>query len=121
DATQEPAFGLPAVWIDDDLREQAQIQGYTVVSASTAVATHFNQILLEYASDLFGRQEAQMLYDRVKKEIPKLADDLIPDTLSLTIFHRVLQNLLTENVMIRDMRTIIETLAEQVGENGEQK
>jgi len=121
DATQEPAFGLPAVWIDDDLREQAQIQGYTVVSASTAVATHFNQILLEYASDLFGRQEAQMLYDRVKKEMPKLADDLIPDTLSLTVFHRVLQNLLTENVMIRDIRTIIETLAEQVGENGEQK
>ena len=62
-----------------------------------------------------------MLYDRVKKEMPKLADDLIPDTLSLTLFHRVLQNLLAENVMIRDMRTIIETLAEQVGENGEQK
>ncbi|MGI3430152.1 flagellar biosynthesis protein FlhA [Providencia stuartii] len=121
DATKEPAFGLPAVWIDDDLREQAQIQGYTVVSASTAVATHFNQILLQNSSTLFGRQEAQMLYDRVKKEMPKLADDLIPDTISLTTLHRVLQNLLMEDVVIRDMRTIIETLAEMVGENGEQK
>lgn len=121
DMTKEPAFGLPAIWIDDDLREQAQIQGYTVVSASTAVATHFNQILLQNSSTLFGRQEAQMLYERVKKEIPKLADDLIPDTISLTILHRVLQNLLLEDVMIRDMRTIIETLAEMVGENSEQK
>ena len=121
DATKEPAFGLPAVWIDDDLREQAQIQGYTVVSASTAVATHFNQILLQNSSTLFGRQEAQMLYDRVKKEMPKLADDLIPDTISLTTLHRVLQNLLMEDVVIRDMRTIIETLAEMAGENGEQK
>lgn len=119
--TKEPAFGLPAIWIDEDLREQAQIQGYTVVSASTAVATHFNQILLQNSSTLFGRQEAQMLYERVKKEMPKLADDLIPDTISLTILHRVLQNLLLEDVMIRDMRTIIETLAEMAGENGEQK
>lgn len=121
DATKEPAFGLPAVWIDDDLREQAQIQGYTVVSASTAVATHFNQILLQNSSTLFGRQEAQQLYERVKKEMPKLADDLIPDTISLTILHCVLQNLLMEDVVIRDMRTIIETLAEMAGENGEQK
>ena len=121
DATKEPAFGLPAVWIDDDLREQAQIQGYTVVSASTAVATHFNQILLQNSSTLFGRQEAQQLYERVKKEMPKLADDLIPDTISLTILHRILQNLLMEDVVIRDMRTIIETLAEMAGENGEQK
>lgn len=121
DTTKEPAFGLPAIWIDDDLREQAQIQGYTVVSASTAVATHFNQILLQNSSTLFGRQEAQMLYDRVKKEMPKLADDLIPDTISLTILHRVLQNLLMEDVVIRDMRTIIETLAEMAGENGENK
>lgn len=121
DITKEPAFGLPAVWIDDDLCEQAQIQGYTVVSASTAVATHFNQILQQNSSSLFGRQEAQMLYDRVKKEMPKLADDLIPDTISMTILHRVLQNLLMEDVMIRDMRTIIETLAEMAGENGEQK
>ncbi|EKT62248.1 flagellar biosynthesis protein FlhA [Providencia burhodogranariea] len=121
DMTKEPAFGLPAIWVDDDLREQAQIQGYTVVSASTAVATHFNQILLQNSSTLFGRQEAQMLYERVKKEMPKLADNLIPDTISLTILHRVLQNLLLEDVMIRDMRSIVETLAEMVGENGEQK
>ncbi|MDX7495628.1 FHIPEP family type III secretion protein, partial [Providencia stuartii] len=76
------------------------------------VATHFNQILLQNSSSLFGRQEAQMLYDRVKKEMPKLADDLIPDTISLTTLHRVLQNLLMEDVVIRDMRTLIETLAE---------
>ncbi|XPE56022.1 FHIPEP family type III secretion protein [Shigella flexneri] len=101
---------------------QAQIQGYTVVSASTAAATAQPDPQLGYRRvTLSGRQEAQMLYDPSEKEMPKLADDLIPQTLSRDIFHRVLQNLLTEKVTIRDMRTIIETLAEQVGENGEQK
>lgn len=111
-ATTDPAFGLPAIWIDSALREQAQIQGYTVVEASTVVATHLNHIISLHASDLFGRQEAQQLMDRVSHEMPKLTEDFIPGVVTLTILHKVLQNLLAEKVSIRDMRTIIETLAE---------
>ncbi|MBG3089778.1 flagellar biosynthesis protein FlhA [Proteus terrae] len=116
DITQEPAFGLPAVWIDDSLREQAQVQGYTVVAASTVIATHFNHALAKYSSELFGRQEAQMLFDRVSKELPKMTENMIPDMLSLTVLHKVLQNLLSEQVPIRDMRTILEALAEHAPE-----
>ncbi|EOV4911434.1 flagellar biosynthesis protein FlhA, partial [Edwardsiella ictaluri] len=95
-ATTDPAFGLPAIWIDGAQREQAQIQGYTVVEASTVVATHLNHIISQYASDLFGRQEAQQLMDRVSQEMPKLTEDFIPGVVSLTILHKVLQNLLAE-------------------------
>ncbi len=110
--THDPAFGLPAVWIDSALKEQAQIQGYTVVEASTVVATHLNHLISIHASELLGRQETQQLLDRVTQEMPKLTEDFIPTALTLTIFHKVLQSLLAENVPIRDMRTIIETLAE---------
>ncbi|MCL2899812.1 flagellar biosynthesis protein FlhA [Brenneria tiliae] len=112
DVTKDPAFGLPAYWIDSVLKEQAQTQGYTVVESSTVVATHLNHLITLYASDLFGRQEAQQLLDRVAKDMPKLVEDFIPDVVTLTTFHKVLQNLLTERVSIRDMRTIIETLSE---------
>ncbi|WP_213991013.1 flagellar biosynthesis protein FlhA [Sodalis sp. dw_96] len=112
DKTQDPAFGLPAVWIDSALKEVAQTQGYTVVEASTVVATHLNHLINLHASELLGRQETQQLLDRVTKEMPKLTEDFIPAVLTLTIFHKVLQNLLSENVPIRDMRTIIETLVE---------
>ncbi|CRF02895.1 TPA: flagellar biosynthesis protein FlhA [Yersinia enterocolitica] len=112
EATQDPAFGLAAVWIESALREQAQIQGFTVVEASTVVATHLNHLISQYASDLFGRQETQQLLDRVSQEMPKLTEDFIPGVVTLTTLHKVLQNLLLERVSIRDMRTIIETLAE---------
>ncbi|WP_034915463.1 flagellar biosynthesis protein FlhA [Erwinia sp. 9145] len=112
EATVDPAFGLAAVWIDSALKEQAQIQGFTVVEASTVVATHLNHLIGQYASELFGRQEAQQLLDRVTQDMPKLTEDLIPGVISLTTLHKVLQNLLAERVSIRDMRTIIETLAE---------
>ncbi|MDU7482158.1 MAG: flagellar biosynthesis protein FlhA [Hafnia alvei] len=112
EATVDPAFGLPAIWIDNALREQAQIQGFTVVEASTVVATHLNHLVGNHASELFGRQEAQQLLERVTQEMPKLTDDLIPSTVTLTTLHKVLQNLLAEKVSIRDMRTIIETLSE---------
>lgn len=112
EATVDPAFGLAAIWIDSALKEQAQIQGFTVVEASTVVATHLNHLIGQYASELFGRQEAQQLLDRVSQEMPKLTEDLVPGVISLTTLHKVLQNLLTERVSIRDMRTIIETLAE---------
>ncbi|WBV22993.1 flagellar biosynthesis protein FlhA [Pantoea piersonii] len=112
EATVDPAFGLAAIWIDSALKEQAQIQGFTVVEASTVVATHLNHLIGQYASELFGRQEAQQLLDRVSQEMPKLTEDLVPGVITLTTLHKVLQNLLTERVSIRDMRTIIETLAE---------
>ncbi len=110
--TVDPAFGLKAIWIDSALKEQAQIQGFTVVEASTVVATHLNHLIGQYSSELFGRQEAQQLLDRVTQEMPKLTEDLVPGVVTLTTLHKVLQNLLAEKVSIRDMRTIVETLAE---------
>ncbi|MEL4888634.1 flagellar biosynthesis protein FlhA [Pectobacterium betavasculorum] len=112
DITQDPAFGLPAVWIDNALKDQAQAQGFTVVEASTVVATHLNHLIALHASELFGRQEAQQLMERVAQEMPKLTEDFIPGVVTLTTLHKVLQNLLSERVSIRDMRTIMETLAE---------
>ena len=110
--TKDPAFGLPAVWIDNALRDQAQAYGYTVVDASTVTATHLNHLILSNAAELLGRQETQALLDHLAKEIPKLVEDLVPKVLPLGVLQRVLQNLLAEDVHIRDMRTIIETLAE---------
>ena len=110
--TKDPAFGLPAVWIDNALRDQAQAYGYTVVDASTVTATHLNHLILSNAAELLGRQETQSLLDHLAKEMPKLVEDLVPKALPLGVLQRVLQNLLAEDVHIRDMRTIIETLAE---------
>ena len=110
--TTDPAFGLPAVWIGAGLREQAQAYGYTVVDASTVVATHLNHIILSHAGELLGRQEVQQLLDHLAKEFPKLNDDIIPKLVSVGTLQKVLHNLLEEGVHIRDMRTIIETLAD---------
>ena len=110
--TQDPAFGLPAVWIDAGLREQAQIYGYTVVDASTVVATHMNHLIHLHAAELLGRQEVQQLLDRIAKDAPLLVEGLVPKTISLTTLHKVLQNLLDEGVSIRDMRSILDVLAE---------
>ncbi|THF64200.1 flagellar biosynthesis protein FlhA [Pseudothauera rhizosphaerae] len=110
--TKDPAFGLPAYWIDAGQREQAHALGYTVVDASTVVATHLNHLILDHAAELLGRQETQALLDHVGKESPKLIEDLVPKLLPVSTVQRVLQNLLDEGVNIRDMRTIIEVLAE---------
>ena len=110
--TKDPAFGLPAVWIDIPLRDQAQAYGYTVVDASTVAATHLNHLILSHASELLGRQETQALLEHLAKEMPKLVEDLVPKVLSLGVLQKVLQNLLEEDIHIRDMRTIVETLAE---------
>lgn len=110
--TTDPAFGLPAVWIDKNLREQAQIFGYTVVDASTVVATHLNHLIHTHAAELLGRQEVQQLLDRIAKDAPKLSEDLVPKILSLSSVQKVLQNLLDESVSIRDMRTILDVLSE---------
>jgi flagellar biosynthesis protein FlhA len=108
----EPTFGLPALWIDEVHRELAQTLGYTVVDPSSVVATHLNHLISTHTDELFGRQEAQQLLDQIARQSPKLIDDLIPAVISLTTLHKVLQNLLSERVPIRDMRTIIDTLAE---------
>jgi flagellar biosynthesis protein FlhA len=111
--TRDPAFGLAAVWIEAGLRDQAQAYGYTVVDASTVIATHLNHLIQTHASGLLGRQEVQQLIEHLAKEMPKLVEDLTPKVLPLGTLQKVLQNLLDEGVHIRDMRTIIETLADQ--------
>ncbi len=110
--TRDPAFGLPAVWIDPALREQAQAYGYTVVDASTVTATHLNHLILAHSAELLGRQETQALLDHLAKEMPKLVEELVPKALSLGVVQKVLRNLLEEGVPLRDMRTIIETLTD---------
>ncbi len=111
-ATKDPAFGLPAIWIDAGQRDQAQAYGYTVVDASTVVATHMNHLILTHAGELLGRQEVQQLLDHLAKEMPKLVEDLVPKIVPLGTLQKVLQSLLEEGVHIRDMRTIIETVAD---------
>lgn len=111
-ATTDPAFGLPAVWIEASIRDEAQSMGYTVVDAGTVIATHLNHIINTHAAELLGRQEVQLLLDHISKESPKLIEDLVPKVISLSIIQKVLQNLLAEGVHIRDMRTIVETLSE---------
>ena len=110
--TTDPAFGLPAVWIDVSLREQAQIAGYTVVDAGTVVATHLNHVMHRHGAQLLGRPEVQQLLDHLNREAPKLVEDLVPKTLSLSAFHKLLRGLLEEEVPIRDMRSIVEVVSE---------
>jgi flagellar biosynthesis protein FlhA len=111
----DPAYGLPAVWIEANQRDQAQTYGYTVVDTGTVVATHLTKVINEHAPELLGREETQQLLDHVAKQYPKLVEDLTPKVLSVTGIQKVLQNLLEEQVHIRDMRTILENLAENAG------
>jgi flagellar biosynthesis protein FlhA len=110
-ATQDPAFGLEAVWIDTAKKDQAQTLGYTVVDSSTVVATHLNQLLQKHASELIGHEEVQKMLDRLAKISPKLAEELVPNTLNLSQLLGVLQSLLREGVPVRDIRSIAEALA----------
>ncbi len=110
--TKDPAFGLPAVWINQDEKENAQTLGYTVVDANTVIATHLSQVLNENASQLLGHEEVQQLLDRLAVSSPKLVEELVPKMLPLSTIVKVLQNLLNESIPIRDFKTIIECLAE---------
>ena len=110
--TFDPAFGLEAVWIADEQRETAQALGYTVVDASTVLATHLSQLLTNNASQLIGHEEVQNLLDMLAKTTPKLVDGFVPDRISLGVVVRVLQNLLNEAIPIRDIRTVVQTLSE---------
>ncbi|MCF6281603.1 MAG: flagellar biosynthesis protein FlhA [Candidatus Polarisedimenticolaceae bacterium] len=110
--TTDPSFGLEAVWIDTTQREHAQTLGYTVVDASTVIATHLSDILQKHAHELLGHEEVQQLLDSLTKIAPKLVEELVPKEISVSILLKVLQNLLEEHVSVRDIRTIAETLAE---------
>ena len=114
-ATTEPAFSLPAIWITEDKKDRAQIAGYTVVDCTTVMATHISEIIKQYGHELIGRQEVQGLLDNLAKSYPKLVEELVPATVSLGTIMRILQNLLKENVSIRDLRTILETIADWAG------
>lgn len=115
--TKDPAFGLEAVWIEPSQKDNAQTLGYTVVDASTVVATHLNQILQKHAHELLGHEDVQHLLDMLAKTSPKLVEELVPNTISLNVLLKVLQNLLHEQVSIRDMRTIAEALAAHGNKN----
>ncbi len=110
--TRDPAFGLPATWIDPAAREGAQMQGYTVVDCASVAATHFNHVLQSNAARLLGRQETQGLLDHLAKSSPRLVEDLVPKLVPLSTVQRVLQNLLDDGIPVRDLRTILETLTE---------
>ncbi|MFO1253049.1 flagellar biosynthesis protein FlhA [Inhella sp.] len=113
--TTDPAFGLPAVWIEEKQREAAQMAGYTVVDCSTVIATHLSHLMQIHAAKLLGRTETQQLVEHLTKLAPKLMEDVVPKMVALPLLQRVLQALLEEGVHIRDMRSIVEALAEHAG------
>ncbi|THB72589.1 MAG: flagellar biosynthesis protein FlhA [Desulfobulbaceae bacterium] len=110
--TKEPAFGLDALWITEDKKERAQMAGYTVVDCTTVMATHISEIIKQHAHEMIGRQEVQNLLDNLHKTYPKLVEEIVPSIVSLGTIMRVLQNLLSEGISIRDLRTILETMAD---------
>lgn len=113
--TREPTFNLPALWIPASRKEEAQHLGYTVVNLASVVATHLSEIIRRHCDELLGRQEVQRLLDRLAQTHPKVVEELVPNTLSLGIIQKVLQNLVRERVSIRDLLTIMETLADYGG------
>jgi len=110
--TKEPAFNIPACWIPEARKEEAKLSGYTVVDDATIMATHLTEVLRKHASELLGRQEVQNLLDNLSKSYPKAVEELVPNLLSLGSVQKVLQNLLEERISIRDLLTIVETLAD---------
>ncbi len=108
----DPVFGLEATWIDPSQRDQAQTYGYTVVDPSTVIATHMSQILQDHAHELIGHREVQSLLDRYNEQSPKVIEDIVPAIVPVGLFLKVMQNLLKENIPVRDTRTIIETIIE---------
>lgn len=112
-ATTEPAFGLPALWIPAAVKERAESMGYTVVDPASIIVTHLTETIRQHASDLLTRQDVRGLLDALKERYPAAVDELVPDVLSLGEVHRVLQSLLAEGVGIRDLASVVETLADK--------
>jgi flagellar biosynthesis protein FlhA len=113
--TTEPAFGLHAIWIDEAMKERAELSGYTVVDPPSVVATHLTEVIKKHAHELVGRQETKTLVESVKESYPALVDDLIPSILSIGDVQKVLSKLLREKISVRDLVTILETLADNGG------
>jgi flagellar biosynthesis protein FlhA len=111
-ATQEPTYGLPAVWIRENAREAALSKGFTVVDTATVMTTHLSEVIRRHAHELLGRQEVQRMLDYLKQSHPKVVEDLVPNLLPLGSVVKVLQNLLREQVPIRDLLAILETLGD---------
>lgn len=109
--TKEPAFGLPAKWVDEVEKEKAELSGYTIVDPATIIATHLTEVIKKNSFELLGRQETQDLLDKLKEKHPKIVEDVVPGILDLSTLNRVLQNLLKERVSIRNLQTILESLA----------
>jgi flagellar biosynthesis protein FlhA len=110
--TTEPAFGLPAVWIKEGDKEQAQLAGYTVVDLATVIITHLTEVIKRHIHELLSREEVQKLLNRFAQDYPKVVEELVPSLLSLGVVQKVLQNLLREQLSVRDLLTILETLAD---------
>src|SRR5664279_3997803 len=110
--TKEPAFGIPAIWINSGMADEAKKAGYTVVDPVTVMGTHISEFVRRYAHELFSRQDAKKILDRVTLDNPKLVEDLVPKLLTLPVLQRVFQNLLRERVSIRDATSILEALGE---------
>jgi len=110
--TQEPAFGLPALWVSDMQKERAEVAGYTVVDNSSVLSTHLTEIIKQYSADILGKQDVQNIIDNIKENYPAVVDDLIPSQISIGVLHRVLQSLLKERVPIRDIVSILEALSD---------
>jgi len=110
--TKEPAFGTPAIWIDENQKEQAELANYTIVDPPSVMATHLTEVIKEHAHELLGRQEVKELIDNIKDENSAVVDELLPDLLSLGEIQKVLQNLLWENIPVNNLVTILETLAD---------
>lgn len=117
--TNEPAFGLPAIWIPESIKEEAELNGYTVVDPPSVMATHLTEVIKRFAHELLGRQEVKELIDSLQEKYPAVVNELIPDTLSIGQVQKVLQNLLREGIAIRDMVTILETLADYAPETAD--
>ena len=105
--TKEPAFGLPAMWINESQRDKAEMYGYTVVDAPSIISTHLTEIIKRYSHELMGRQEVQSIIDNIKQGYPAIVDELVPKLLSIGEVQKVLTNILREGVSIRDMVTIL--------------
>lgn len=111
-ATQEPAFGLPALWIDNDKRQQAELSGYTVVEPATVIVTHITELLRRHAYEILDRAQVRELLDNLSERYPKIVEDIVPGQVSLGLLQNVLQRLLAEWVPIRDLMLILETLSD---------
>jgi flagellar biosynthesis protein FlhA len=113
--TTEPAFGLPAVWVNDAQRDHAQLLGYTVVDGATVITTHLSELVKQQAPELVGRVEIQQLLDNLKEMYPKLVEDLVPGVVPIGVIQKVVQNLLRERVPVRDLARILEATADAIG------